>query len=90
MGVTRVAERYNYECGASAGATAFRVLAGMRITGIAAFGLAGGGSVTLAGGSTITVPDGVSVGLEPGASIPPNSNIAFANCDWVIEFVESA
>lgn len=88
MGVTRVAERYNYEAGT--GTTSFRVLAGMRITGVAAYGLGGGGSVTIAGGSTILVPAGVSVALEPGVSLAPNSNIAFGNCDWVIEYVESA
>ncbi len=88
MGVTRVAERYNYV--ANFGTTSFRILAGMRVTGITALGLPGDGSVTIGGGDTILVPDGISVNLEPGASIVPNTNIAFGNCDWVIEYMESA
>ncbi len=88
IGVTRVAERYNYRTVTTAGN--FTVLAGQRVTGIAAFGLTGGGTITIAGGATITVPAGVSVNLEPGAIIAPNAVIAFANVDAVIEYLESA
>lgn len=88
MGVTRVAERYNYAASNTTGT--FTVQAGMRITGIAAYGLGVGATVVIAGGNTITVPTGVSIALEPGVSIPPNSNISITNCDWVIEYVESA
>lgn len=90
-GVQRVAERYAYISGNSLSASAvFKVRAGMRITGIAAFGLPGGGTVTIGGGSTITVPDGISIGLQPEGSIPPNANIVLSNVDYVVEYMESA
>ena len=88
VGVTRVNERYNYE--SDDGTANFTVLAGMKVTGIAAIGLTGGGTVVIAGGDTITVPDGISANLEPGTSLVPNSVIAFTNVDWVIEYLESA
>lgn len=87
-GVKRVGERYNYETGT--GTSNFTVRAGMTVTGIAALGLVGDGSVTIAGGSTIVVPAGISVNLAPEAPIPPNSVIAFGNCDWTVEYLESA
>lgn len=92
MGVTRVNERYRMATGSSFGGTQdFTVLAGMRVTGIAAYGLAGGGTVAISGiPGTITVPDSVSVNLEPGAGISPNSLITIGNCDWVVEYLESA
>jgi hypothetical protein len=90
VGVTRVAERYQYVADSNVGISSFTVRAGMRITGIAAIGLTGGGTITIAGGATITVPENISANLEPEASIAPNSIIAITNCDWVIEWVESA
>lgn len=91
IGASRVAERYAYVADASPSAIdTFRVLAGMRVTGIAAIGLTGGGTVTIAGGPTITIPDGISANLEPAASIAPNSLIALTNVDWAIEYLESA
>jgi hypothetical protein len=92
IGVTRVAERYEFASGSSPGGSQdFTVLAGQRITGIAAYGLPGGGSVSISGiAGSISVADGVSVNLEPGASIAPNSLITLANVDFVIEYLESA
>lgn len=88
LGVNRVAERYNYEAGS--GTANFTVLAGMKVTGIAAIGQTGGGTIVIAGGDTIVVPDGISANLEPGESLSPNSVIAFTDVDWVIEYLESA
>ena len=92
IGVSRVSERYHFATGNSFGGTQdFTVLPGRVITGIAAYGLAGGGTITITDISgTITVPDGVSVNLQPGGSIPPNSLITLGNVDWVVEYLESA
>ncbi len=87
-GVNRVGERYKYHAGT--GTQNFTVLAGMKVTGIAAFGLGGGGTIVIAGGDTITVPAGVGMNLAPGVSISPNSIINFTNVDWTIEYLESA
>ena len=88
VGVSRVGERYKYH--ANSGTQNFTVLAGMKVTGIAAIGIGAGGTVVVAGGDTITVPLGVSINLAPERSIPPNSVIAFTSVDWVIEYLESA
>jgi len=87
-GINRVSERYCYSAGT--GNVNFQVLAGMKITGIAAIGIGAGGSITVAGGSTVTIPTGVSANLAPEAAISPNSIIAILSSDWVIEYLESA
>ena len=88
IGVTRVGERYAYH--ADSGTQNFTVLAGMKVTGIAAVALGGGGSVVIAGGNTITIPAGNSINLSPESVLAPNSIIAFTNVDWVVEYLESA
>lgn len=88
VGVTRVAERYNYEAGS--GTSTFTILAGMKVTGIAAIGQAGGGTVVIAGGDSITVPSGTGINLAPESNLSPNSVISFTDVDWVIEYLESA
>lgn len=88
VGVQRVGERYVYISGTGNGN--FLVQAGMRITGIAAVGLTGGGDLTIGSGTPVVVAEGIGVGLDPAVSIPYNSQIAFTNVDWVIEYVESA
>lgn len=90
VGIQRVGERYNYAANAGAGSFTFTVLAGMKVTGIAAIGLTGGGSIIIGGGATITVPAGISANPEPRAPIAPNTNIVFNNVDWVVEYLESA
>jgi len=91
MGVSRVNERYGYDAGASPAATAnYSVPGGRTVTGIAALGLSGGGTVVIAGGDTITIPDGISINLEPGAFLGPNSVIAFTNVNFAVEYLESA
>ena len=87
-GVNRVGQRYMYH--SFSGTQNFTVLPGMVVTGIAAIGLGGGGSVTVNLMDTITVPANISMNLEPGAAIAPNTVIAFVNVDWVIEYLESA
>lgn len=88
VGVQRVGERYAYN--ANSGTQNFTVLAGMKITGIAAIGIGVGGTVTIAGGPVIAVPTGIAANIEPGASISPNFVIAFTSVDWIVEYVESA
>lgn len=88
VGVQRVGERYAYHAGT--GTQNFTVLAGMKVTGIAAVGLGGGGTLQVAGGDIITIPAGISINLEPAVSISPNSVIAFVGVDWAIEYLESA
>lgn len=88
VGLSRVNERYAYSSGS--GTANFTVRAGMKITGIAAIGLTGGGSIVIAGGNTITVPESIAANPEPKAPIAPNSVIAFANVDWIVEYLESA
>lgn len=88
VGVTRVGERYAYHSGT--GTQNFTVLAGMKITGIAAIGIGAGGTVVIAGGDTVTIPTGMGANLAPESSIAPNSIIAFTSVDWIIEYLESA
>jgi len=92
MGVHRVSERYKSFTGVSAGGSdTFTVLAGMKITGIAALGLTGSGSVSYSDlTGTITVPEGLSVNLAPEGSLSPNCVITLNNVDYVIEYLESA
>ena len=89
VGVTRVSERYGYTAGS--GTVNIPVLPGQTVTGISAFGLSGGGTIVLNGGATITVPDGVGMNLAPGSKLQFGATaIAIANCDYVVEFLESA
>jgi hypothetical protein len=62
----------------------------MVVTGIAAFGLGGGGSVIIGPLDGIAVAAGVSVSLDPKAPIQANTVIHFINVDWVVEYLESA
>lgn len=90
IGVTRVGERYNYVADSSpSGLSTFTVRAGMTITGVAAIGLTGGGTIDL-GGDSIVVPEGISMNMEPKAPLVPNQLITLSNVDWVIEYLESA
>lgn len=88
-GVNRVGERYQYATGTGASSN-FLVLAGMKVTGISAFGLTGGGLVIIGSGDTIIVPEGVGANLAPQASISPNTSIDFTDVDWIVEYLESA
>lgn len=87
LGVSRVGERYAYAAGTDG---IFTVLAGMRVTGVAALGLTGGGSVTIGGGQTVIVPEGAGANLSPEVMIHPNTVITFTNVDWILEYKESA
>ncbi len=90
-GVTRVAERYYYASADNEGILSnFVVKPGMRVTGIAALGYSGDGTVVVNGGDIILVPDGITANLEPGVSIAPNALIEFNNVNWIVEYVESA
>lgn len=89
VGVTRVSQRYGYKAGT--GTASVDVLAGQTVTGIAVFGLTGGGTLVLNGGATVTVPAGVGLNLSPEGRIPFGVGvIAVANCDYTIEYLESA
>ncbi len=88
IGLTRVAERYNYDSGN--GTASFVVLAGMKVTGIAAIGHAGGGNFVIGSGSVVEVPANAGANLSPETSIAPNTVISFTDCDWVVEYLESA
>lgn len=91
IGVSRVSERYAYESADNEGiSTNFIVLPGMKVTGIAAYGYTGGGTVVISSGDIILVPDGISVNLEPKGVIQPNTRIELNNVNWVIEYLESA
>jgi hypothetical protein len=91
-GLVRVSERYGYIAGTAITPTVtnYSVLAGQKVTGIAAIGLTGGGTLTINGGNVILVNDGVSISLDPKADIPPNGVIAFDNVIFALEFLESA
>jgi len=89
VGVSRVGERYGYAAG-NADAS-YPVPAGQTITGIAAIGAIGGGTIVIDGGYTIVVPEGISVNFEPMAPIRPNAVIVFTDLDsYAIEYLESA
>jgi len=89
LGVSRVSERYGYLAG-NVNAS-YPVPAGQRITGIAAIGDTGGGTIVIDGGYTVVVPDGISVNFEPMAAIRPNAAIVFNNLtSYAIEYLESA
>lgn len=90
IGVSRVSERYQYAAGSTGATDNFLVLAGMKITGISAIGLIGGGTVVIGSDNTITVAEGVGINLAPEASISPNTTILLSDVSWVIEYVESA
>jgi hypothetical protein len=91
VGVTRVGERYKYNSGDNTGITSnFLVLPGMKVTGITALGVTGGGTVVISSGDIIQVPDSISVNLAPEAIISPNTNIELNNVIWVVEYLESA
>jgi hypothetical protein len=90
MGVSRVGERYIYRADqVTPGSQTIKVLAGQKVTGIAAIGLPGGGYIDM-GGDTITIPESAGMNLEPGVSLAPNSSVIFTNVSWVIEYLESA
>jgi hypothetical protein len=88
FGVYRVGERYDYNSGS--GNANFVSLPGRRVTGIAGYGLGGGGSIQIPGRPLITVPAGISVALAPEASLLPNATVVLTNLDWVVEYLESA
>lgn len=91
IGVTRVSERYAYASADNEGiSTNFIVLPGMTVTGIAAFGYTGGGTVVISSGDIVLVPAGISINFEPKGPIQPNTAIELNNVDWVIEYLESA
>lgn len=90
MGASRVNQRYGYIAGTNPATFAYLVLGGQTITGIAAIGLTGGGTIEIDGGDTIFVPEGISANPEPIAPIRPNALIVFDNVDYVIEYLESA
>ena len=89
IGVTRVSERYAYHSGT--GVQTLTLLPGQTVTGIGAFGLAGGGTIVIDAGNTIIVPDGVGIGLDPKAMVrSATPAISFTNVDWIVEYLESA
>ncbi len=91
VGVSRVGERYTYHS-ANGGIVNITVPPGRTVTGIAALGLSGGGSMSINSGNLIVVPEGISINLEPKAAIPqlPGPVISFSNVDFVVEYLESA
>ncbi len=90
-GVKRVSERYSYYSGIAGGApVAQPILAGQTITRIVANGT-GAGGVSSSFGPLITLAVGQTVTLEPKALTNFGAtSISFLNCNWVIEYLESA
>lgn len=91
LGVSRVSERYAYVADEALARTDSIVITpGKTVTGIAAIGLTGGGTITINGGDAIIVPEGISANPEPMSPLPPNSVIEFDNVDYILEYLESA
>ncbi len=88
-GVKRVSERYGYLSGVAGGAPVSQaILPGQTITRIVAFGT-GAGGVSM--GTLITLAAGNTLVLEPKALTNFGATaISFLNCNWCIEFLESA
>lgn len=91
IGVTRVSERYAYFAGKTPALSTFNVLPGMRILSWSAVASQGvDGSVDLGASPVIIVPSGFSVSGTPGQGLFDTEAFSFTNCEWFIEYLESA